>query len=145
MKEGIRGLYRGYYSTLLRDIVAFAAQFAAYEHIKGVMVGKVRRNLDFGEGLLAGGLAGINCWIFSYPFDIVKTRLQVQPRGTYTHSKMLLDGGFYDCVGKILKKEGLKGFWSGIEPCLIRAFVANAFGFAIYEKSKEVLFPKVLN
>jgi hypothetical protein len=31
----------------------------------------------------------------------------------------------------------VKGFFVGLEPCLIRAMVANSFGFAAYERAKH--------
>lgn len=33
--------------------------------------------------MVVGTFAGISCWVFSYPQDIVKTMLQVSERGTY--------------------------------------------------------------
>ena len=83
--------------------------------------------------MFVGSIAGVSCWVFSYPQDVVKTMLQVSKEGTYKKNKWLFDGGFYDCARKIYKKDGLKGFWVGISPCLVRAVVANAIGIAIYE------------
>ena len=82
--------------------------------------------------MFVGVCAGINCWLFSYPQDIIKTMIQVSPPGTYRPKRGMFDGGFYDCGQQIIKKTGLKGLWIGIEPCLVRAAVANAFGIAIY-------------
>jgi hypothetical protein len=66
------------------------------------------------EGMLVGTVAGINCWIFSYPQDIIKTMIQVSEPGQYKPRKWMFDGGFYDCGAEIFKKDGLKGFWIGI-------------------------------
>ena len=51
----------------------------------------------------------------------------------YQKNKWLFDGGFYDCGRKIYQSEGIMGFWVGIQPCLVRAVVANAIGIAVYE------------
>ena len=88
------------------------------------------------EGLLVGTFAGISCWVFSYPQDIIKTMIQVSAPGTYKTNKWLFDGGFFDCGKQIYGNSGLKGFWIGIEPCLMRAAVANAIGIALYEQTQ---------
>jgi solute carrier family 25 carnitine/acylcarnitine transporter 20/29 len=85
--------------------------------------------------MIVGGLAGISCWIFSYPQDLIKTHLQVEDN-VYKENKFLKDGGFFECGKEIYRKAGFKGLFRGIEPCLIRAFVANAVGIAIYEKAQ---------
>lgn len=86
--------------------------------------------------MIVGGLAGISCWMFSYPQDIIKTKLQVE-HNIYKEQRFLRDGGFFECGKEIYRHAGFKGLWRGIEPCLIRAFVANAIGIAIYEKAQE--------
>ena len=61
--------------------------------------------------MIVGVFAAINCWIFSYPQDIIKTMIQVSP-GKY--KKKMFDGGFYDCGREIYRNKGWKGFWIGI-------------------------------
>lgn len=94
--------------------------------------------LTFAEGCFVGALAGINCWIFSYPQDYIKTKIQVSP-GTYKRHRLIPDGGFMECGKKIYQKHGLRGFWFGIQPCLVRAVIANSFSIAAYERAKHYL------
>jgi hypothetical protein len=49
--------------------------------------------LTFSQGCFVGAVAGVNCWIWSYPQDIVKTKIQVCP-GKYKRNKIIPDGGF---------------------------------------------------
>lgn len=45
--EGVRGLFRGTYSTAFREVCAYAAQFAAYEFLKDKIVSRDHRSLTF--------------------------------------------------------------------------------------------------
>lgn len=89
--------------------------------------------MSFLEACAVGGMAGVHCWIFSYPQDVVKTKLQVCNQNTYTPHRWLPDGGFISCGKEIYRQAGIKGFFVGLKPCLVRAVVANAFGIAVYE------------
>jgi len=93
--------------------------------------------------LLAGGLAGCVCWTVSYPQDVIKSRLQLQPLGRlpiYQTSRFIPDGGFFSCMRAIIREEGKMALWKGYTPCLLRAFPANAAGFFAYEMVKKSFF-----
>ncbi len=72
--------------------------------MKQKIVSKDHPHLNFTEGLVVGTIAGINCWIFSYPQDIIKTMIQVSKPGTFKTNKLLFDGGFYHCAQTIYRK-----------------------------------------
>ncbi|RHY33996.1 hypothetical protein DYB32_001216 [Aphanomyces invadans] len=93
--------------------------------------------------LLAGGFAGCVCWTVSYPQDVIKSRLQLQPLGhapLFAKSPYIPDGGFMACAKAIVREQGWRGLWRGYTPCLLRAFPSNAAGFATYEMVKSVFF-----
>lgn len=133
-KEGINGLFKGGFSTALREIFAYAAQFAVYEYLKDKIVGRSGKHLGVFEGMFVGMAAGINCWIFSYPQDVIKTRLQLAKAAQYPTGLLIPDGGFFICANTILQERGIAGLFDGIKPCLIRAAIANAIGIALYEQ-----------
>ena len=73
-EEGIRGLYKGFVVSVLRDVPSYAVYFGAYEYFKFLISGNHSEN-SFGVKILAGGLAGVASWGCIYPIDIIKTRI----------------------------------------------------------------------
>jgi solute carrier family 25 carnitine/acylcarnitine transporter 20/29 len=47
--------------------------------------------------------------------------------------------GFMDAAKTIYKNGGVKAFFPGVTPCLIRAFIGNATCFVCYEQSKAIM------
>lgn len=119
--EGVRGLYRGFGITAIRDVPGFACYFVLYE----AMV-RTSSNPGAFHTLMAGGLAGVCSWIVSLPIDVVKTRLQADgashvPRYT----------GIMDCVKQSYRAEGLTFLTHGMSSTLIRAFLMNSVCFYV--------------
>ena len=71
-----------------------------------------RNQLSVGSTLVAGGLAGMCNWLVAIPMDVVKSRLQAAPEGTYT--------GAHDVLTKLLSQEGPRALWKGAVPVLMR-------------------------
>jgi solute carrier family 25 carnitine/acylcarnitine transporter 20/29 len=139
-EEGIKNLYRGNAATILREVPAYAGQFGGYYYSRKLLA-KLRNkkqdelsNLDI---MLCGSIGGYTCWQFSYPQDVIKTHLQIMRENNY--KQFMFDGGFFDCARHIYLNEGMYGFWKGYLPCTIRALVANAVLFMVYENAKTFL------
>jgi solute carrier family 25 carnitine/acylcarnitine transporter 20/29 len=67
---------------------------------------------------VAGGVAGSMVWVPPfYSIDVIKTRLQSAPAGTYS--------GFVDCVKKSVDKEGAGVFVRGMGLAQARAFLVH--------------------
>ena len=64
-----------------------------------------------------GSVAGAVGATIVYPIDLVKTRMQNQRKVT-TSGKILYKNSL-DCAGKVLKNEGLRGFYRGLAPQLV--------------------------
>jgi solute carrier family 25 carnitine/acylcarnitine transporter 20/29 len=130
-------------SSVLREMPCYAAQFATYEASKNYLQKNYGdQNLTL-QLLFSGALAGLMCWVASYPQDVIKTRLQcdygiLAKDRQYKPHRILKDGGFIDCAKKISKTEGAMGFWRGFSACAIRAMIANAAGFFAYEQAKTL-------
>lgn len=84
--------------------------------------------------LLAGALAGSIAVCALQPFDVIKTRMQVQDgiaRGLPEYK------GFNHAVRIIWSTEGYRGFFSGLAPALIGSGVSWGAYFYIYESLKQ--------
>ncbi|KAI7898887.1 mitochondrial carrier domain-containing protein [Cokeromyces recurvatus] len=130
---GIRSIFRGTGATLLRDSPGSAAYFVAYELIKKGLTpaGTRPEDLSFGAVLFAGGMAGVAMWTIAIPPDVLKSRLQSAPAGTYS--------GLGDCLKKTLKTDGPSALFKGLGPAMLRAFPANAATFLGVEYSMRAM------
>lgn len=131
---GLPNLYRGTLATLLRDVPGSVAYFGAYELVKeslAKVTGKDAASLSPLAILFAGGMAGVANWTVAIPPDVLKSRLQTAPPGTYT--------GIGDVLVKLLRTDGPKALFRGLGPAMIRAFPANAACFLGVEMSMRAM------
>ncbi|XP_076941837.1 mitochondrial carnitine/acylcarnitine carrier-like protein [Bidens hawaiensis] len=131
---GIRGLYKGLFPTLAREVPGNAAMFGVYEALKQYMAGGTDTSgLGRGSLMLAGGLAGGAFWASVYPIDVVKSVIQIDD---YKNPKY---SGSIDAFKKILKAEGVGGLYKGFGPAMGRSVPANAACFLAYEVTRSYL------
>lgn len=130
---GIRNLYVGTVATACRDVPSTGMYFMTYEYFQRLLLpeGKSREDLSPARTLFAGGMAGIFNWIVAIPADVLKSKQQTAPAGTYS--------GFLDVIRKTISSEGVKGFYKGAAPIMLRAFPANAACFLGYECAMKFL------
>jgi len=130
---GIRSIFRGTGATLARDGPGSAAYFAAYEVTKKALTpaGSSPSDLNLGAIIFAGGMSGVAMWSIAIPPDVLKSRIQSAPTGTYS--------GFLDCARKTIAADGVGALWKGFGPAMLRAFPANAATFLGVEASRKFL------
>ncbi|CAB4408197.1 unnamed protein product [Rhizophagus irregularis] len=130
---GLRSIYRGVGATLARDGPGSAAYFGAYELTKRLLTpaNATPDSLNPAAVLFAGGMAGVAMWSIAIPPDVIKSRLQTAPPGTYKNA--------FDCLRKTIAQDGTKALFKGIGPALFRAFPANAATFLGYEASLKIM------
>lgn len=78
-----------------------------------------------------GAIAGIVTVYMTMPFDVVKTRMQSELASQYR--------GAFDCVATMLREEGVRRFWKGTTPRLMRLILSGGIVFTIYEKTLDAL------
>ncbi|KAJ7989745.1 hypothetical protein DPEC_G00307710 [Dallia pectoralis] len=135
--EGILGFYRGLAPTMVAVFPYAGLQFFSYKVLKNLMGpptmdSYVGANL---RSLICGSCAGVISKTVTYPFDLIKKRLQVEgfevARARF--GQVGRYGGFVDCASQIAREEGLRGFFKGLSPSLIKAALSTGFTFFWYE------------
>lgn len=129
--EGVlRGLFRGQAVTYLREIQAYGMWFLTFEYLmnKDAKRNNVKREeISSLKVASYGGLAGEALWLSSYPFDVVKSKMQCDGFGAEQQFRSMRD-----CFQKTYAAEGFVGFWRGLGPTLLRAMPVSAGTFAVY-------------
>ncbi|CAJ1076562.1 mitochondrial thiamine pyrophosphate carrier isoform X1 [Xyrichtys novacula] len=135
--EGVLTFYRGLSPTLLAVFPYAGLQFFTYNIFKNLLApsseaGKSGGNL---RSLICGSGAGIISKTITYPFDLFKKRLQVGGfEAARAHfGQVRKYRGLLDCMLQIAKEEGLRGFFKGLSPSLVKAALSTGFTFFWYE------------
>ncbi|PSS10223.1 Mitochondrial arginine transporter like [Actinidia chinensis var. chinensis] len=137
--EGVTGIFRGGFTTLLRESIGNAVFFSTYEYVRYYMnlqmkdASSNQSNLmDVGVGIVSGGLSGIAFWSAVLPLDVAKTIIQTSPDRGSTRNP-------FQILKSIYRRSGLKGCYTGLGPTILRAFPANAEAIVIWELAVKVL------
>ncbi len=133
-----RGLYAGTGVTLWREAQAYGVWFLTFEWLMNADAarnGIDRKQVPAYKVAFYGGLAGEALWLASYPFDVVKSKMQ-------TDALALADrryASMRDCFAQTWRAEGLRGFWRGLAPTLLRAMPVSAGTFAVVEATMRAI------
>lgn len=136
VQEGPRAFYRGIVPSLLGIIPYAGIDLAAYETLKDTSKkyilngGEPEPLVQLGCGTISGAL-GATC---VYPLQVIRTRMQAQRSNTDTAYN-----GMSDVFWKTLQSEGLRGFYKGILPNLLKVVPSASIMYLVYEKMKKNL------
>jgi hypothetical protein len=139
-ESGLRGLYRGYQATLLRNIPTAVLRFALYEEIKLLVLRRAGNSEDdnFNDGggfsplfFLSGAMAGAAASGVMTPFDVLKTRVATKAIPGHLGS---IGGMKY-----IMGQNGFKGLYAGAQTRMIWSGVFSAIGFGTFEAAKSLM------
>ncbi|XP_058808672.1 congested-like trachea protein [Phymastichus coffea] len=128
---GLRSIFKGSCATLLRDVPASGLYFTTYEVVKRSLT-KEDGSISLLSTLTAGACAGIANWVIGMPPDVLKSRLQTAPEGTYKR-------GVREVFVHLMKTEGPAALYKGFTPVMLRAVPANAACFLGFEAAKNFL------
>ena len=117
--ERLRGLYKGYFSTLA-SFGPFSAVYFAFYEVFDKLIAPMEFD-PFTRGLIAAFLGNSCSAIVTNPLELIKTRLQIQAPSIYAASggasEQVLYGYKYNSVWggmkSIVKVHGVQGLWRG--------------------------------
>ncbi|KAJ7949965.1 Mitochondrial carrier protein [Quillaja saponaria] len=127
-EEGIKGYWKGNLPQVIRIIPYSAVQLFSYEIYKKLFRGK-NGELSVVGRLAAGAFAGMTSTSITYPLDVLRLRLAVEP-GCRTMSEVALN---------MLREEGVASFYYGLGPSLIAIAPYIAVNFCIFDLVKKAL------
>lgn len=132
-----RGLYKGTSVTLLREAAAYGSWFTTFEYLMNSDAARnhiTRKEVPTWKIALYGGLAGEALWIMSYPFDVIKSKMQTDGFGPEQKYKTMRDA-----FAQVWRQDGFLGFWRGVGPTLLRAMPVSAGTFATVELTMRLI------
>lgn len=125
----IRGLYRGWNTTIMREIPFTVIQFPLYEKLKQLWSAYDNKSLSLLKGALCGSIAGGVAAAATTPLDVIKTRIML-------HKERI---GVVSLVRQMIHEEGLLVFLKGIGPRTAWISAGGAIFLGCYELSHSVL------
>ncbi|GMT16955.1 hypothetical protein PFISCL1PPCAC_8252 [Pristionchus fissidentatus] len=129
-REGMRGFYRGVTASYA-GISETVIQFVLYEHLRQALLSQSRangddderRNIDFLNFMVAGGIAKFVACVAAYPHEVVRTRLREEGSNAR---------GFFSTLFQ-LYREGVPSMYRGLSVQLMRTVPNTAITMGTYE------------
>ncbi|GAB4848609.1 anaphase-promoting complex subunit 2 [Ancistrocladus abbreviatus] len=133
VKEGPRAFYRGLVPSLLGIIPYAGIDLTTYETLKDMSKKYILNDTEPGPLVQLGcgtisGAFGATC---VYPLQVVRTRMQAGR----SHTGMSMS----DVFRRTFKHEGLRGFFKGLFPNLLKVVPAASITYLVYESMKKHL------
>lgn len=136
-ESGIRGFWKGLIPTLIM-VCNPSIQFMIYETLAKRLQSKrsgkqlPKRHLTAMEVFLLGALAKLGATLVTYPLLVVKSRLQAkQEIGSNVMSRYT---GTIDAIIKMVRYEGLHGFYKGMGTKIVQSVFAASVLFMVKEE-----------
>jgi len=124
--EGVLGLWRGNFSSVIRIVPNKGILFMTNDTIK-MLVGFDRHQYSVTKSVLAGSLAGVVASLSTYPLDLVRGRLSgfLGPSSRYR--------SIWGTIRLTVTEEGFFALYRGMVPTLLGCFPYEGIKFGVYD------------
>lgn len=147
-EEGAKSLWKDLAPSLLL-VSNPAIQFVTYERLR-ILAARLARQRGHKitplEFFAIGAVAKANATLWTYPLQVVQTRLRVNAKEAAAEGdagdgrKLVAYGGAVDCLVKVWVKDGIAGFYKGMCAKLWQTVLTSAFQFLTYEQLSALVF-----
>ena len=127
-EEGMRSFWKGLTPALIRQCSYTSIAMALYDPLRDMWAPPGTEASVFSR-LFAGGLGGAIGIALMNPTEVIKTRIQ----GSKGNQPMA------SVARQVWTSSGVKGFWAGVQPNVIRCFFVNAAELGSYDAFKQAL------
>ena len=121
-KEGVGGLYRGFWINAPALIIYRGLYFGLYDTLKTVSFIKNNVYANFSMAFIVTVVATVP----AYPFDTLRRRVMIRP---------YYDTNAFSVLSEIVRTEGWRALFLGLQVNILRSF-AGATTLVIYDKIK---------
>ncbi|KAI8994945.1 mitochondrial carrier domain-containing protein [Pilobolus umbonatus] len=129
--EGILGMYRGFLSTVAREIPFTCIQFPLYEYLKRSYASMRGRRTEPIEAAFMGSLSGAVAAAATTPLDVCKTRIMLSHKNNPSKHY----DGIISTMKRIGAEEGARALFSGIGPRVMWISIGGSIFLGVYEKA----------
>ncbi|KAK0547828.1 S-adenosylmethionine transporter [Tilletia horrida] len=158
---GIRALYRGYGSTIAREVPFTCIQFPLYEAIKAKFAASnarrahapnpsastnVDHSLPLWQAALSGSCAGAIAAALTTPLDVVKTRIMLERRRVTSSAAPVnppspagVNTRLIPTLAHLIRNEGLRGCFAGVVPRTLWIGFGGAVFLGTFEAGVRLL------
>jgi len=135
--EGLRGFYRGYWSTVAREIPFSCIQFPLWESFKTAWAERQGCPVSAWQSSLCGAASGGIAAAVTTPLDVAKTRIILAQKGTL-ESK----GNIAQTISAVYSESGVRGLFAGIVPRVMWITIGGAIFLGVYDVVMIHVFKK---
>ena len=130
-------MFSGLAPGLQRQLINSGLRVGLYVPVRNLLCGEMKpgQNPTLLQKIIAGMATGGIAISFANPTDVVKIRMQAQGR---LPKEQRPYNGSMDCYSKIMKADGITGFWVGWGPNVARNAIINAAELASYDQFKQI-------
>ncbi|XP_038718857.1 folate transporter 1, chloroplastic isoform X2 [Tripterygium wilfordii] len=144
-EEGWSALYKGLGPSLIL-VSHGAVQFTVYEELRKVICNLKSKGseqkpetaddlLNSFDYAMLGGTSKVAAILLTYPFQVIRARLQQRPNTDGTPRYM----DSWHVMKQTARFEGIRGFYKGIVPNLLKNAPASSITFIVYENVMKLL------